>query len=301
MEDIFHFRKFSVLNGESGQKVGTDGVLLGAAADLSFLQENVPDIGDNVSQPFLHGGMPDNGVTGEEAGRRRNPARILDIGTGTGLIALMLAQRLEQAQRMAEITAIEIDTEAAGRARRNFEASPWSSMLQCLPISLESYADSLYCDPGIDVESASGAPQAAGRFELIVSNPPFYDNYLQSPDSARATARSTGSLSYREIITFASDFLAPEGRLALILPKDEQQRLVRFAASFGLFPQSILSIRTTAAKTPKRIIAEFSRTKGKTADRTLTMQEADGSFTEEYLALTADFYLRVASPRSSSR
>lgn len=267
MEDIFHFRKFSVLNGESGQKVGTDGVLLGAATDLSFLQE----------------------------------ARILDIGTGTGLIALMLAQRLEQMQKKAEITAIEIDPAAADRASRNFGASPWSGMLQCLPVSLECYADNLYRDPGIDVESSSGAPGTAGRFDLIVSNPPFYDNYLQSPDSARATARSTGSLSYREIITFASDFLTPEGRLALILPKDEQQRLVRFAASFGLFPLSILSIRTTVAKTAKRIIAEFSRTKGKTAVRTLTMQEADGSFTDEYLALTADFYLRVASPRSSSR
>ena len=128
------------------------------------------------------------------------------------------------------------------------------------------------------------------QFDAIVSNPPYYDNSLLCPDTDRSAARHTGSLSYREVITFANDFLSGGGTVSLILPKSEEQRCTRFAASFGLYPYRIWSIKTTPLKSPSRIVVDFSRTKARPDRRELTIQDSNG-FTDEYKELTKDFYL----------
>lgn len=243
-EGVFRFRRFSVYNSIPGQKVGTDGVLLGAAVSLDF----------------------------------PGPVKVLDIGTGTGVIALMLAQRLSQglsdALCPAEITAIDIDEQAALSAAASFRESPWSDILHSHRRSLQDFADDLY---------------GQGRlFDLIVSNPPYYDNSLPCPDPQRDAARHTESLSWREVITFAGDFLSPQGLLALILPKQEEKRLLRFASSFGFCPSRLLSISTTQSKPPSRLIAEFTRAG---AVRAQCRQEIMVIGNAKYHSIVDEFYL----------
>lgn len=245
MGSSFNFKRFSVRNEIAGLKVGTDGVLLGALADIGRV---------SVSPE-----MPE--------GSAAHRPRILDIGTGTGVIALMLAQRCPE----AELTGIDIDEHSP--AGENFRNSPWPDRLRFVGKSLADYMDG---DPGL--------------FDAIVSNPPYYDNSLLCPDADRSAARHTGSLSYREVITFANDFLSPAGTVSLILPKSEEQRCTRFAASFGLYPYRIWSIRTTPLKSPSRIVADFSRTKERSERKELTIQDNDG-YTAEYKELTKEFYL----------
>jgi len=246
MDSLFHFKRFDVSNSGSALKVGTDAVLLGASAVVSEKEK-----------------------------------RILDIGTGTGVIALMLAQRTESSS--AEITGIDIDPLAAAEAGRSFEASPWCNRLFSRHISLADFADSLYHPEG---------PAEQELFDLIVSNPPYYDQSLPAPDPRRNEARHTETLSYREVISFAGDFLASKGRLAMILPFNEQRHLLRFASSFGLFPDKLLSVSTTSRKTPSRLIAQFTRRRivPTPSNESLTIHQGS-DYSPEYVELTKDFYL----------
>lgn len=241
MGSSFNFKQFSLKNESVGLKVGTDGVLLGALADVERARSAGLDAAHHL--------------------------RILDIGTGTGVIALMLAQRCPD----AELTGIDIDEHSP--AGENFGNSPWADRLQFIGKSLAGFMDS---DPGL--------------FDVIVSNPPYYDNSLLCPDADRSAARHTGSLSYREVITFANDFLSPGGTLSLILPKSEEQRCTRFATSFGLYPYRICSVKTTPLKAPSRILADFSRVRERPECRELTIQDNDG-YTAEYKEFTKEFYL----------
>lgn len=253
-ESIFKFKQFSLSNGRAAQKVGTDGVLLGACT-----------------------------ATGPKA-----PLRILDIGTGTGIVALMLAQRCLGSDgnscsdgKLSEIIGIDIDSDAADEASDNFAASPWAASMRSEHISLCDFADKLNFG-GADIPYSL-------RFDLIVCNPPYFDESLQTPDPKRNAARHTDSLSYREVVTFAGDALTDEGRLSLILPKTEEKSLIRFAASFGLFPQRIINIHTTASKPPKRVITEFSRHKGKVLSEEVTIL-CNGAYSPQYKELTKDFH-----------
>lgn len=244
MDSLFRFRRFSVHNTASALKVGTDAVLLGAAMTLN-----------------------------------EQDCNLLDIGTGTGVIALMAAQRLSQARRDPEseqfrIDAIDIDAPSAAEAALNFRESPWaqSLMAECCPLS------------GFSPDR---------KYDLIFSNPPYYDNSLVNPDERETAARHTGSLSYREICAFAAENLVPGGRLSLILPAESGTALVRTAASFGLRLFRLLRIRTTASKPVRRIIAEFRLAEGAVmfpVEEELVLQQGS-SRTEEYSALTEDFYL----------
>ena len=234
MDVSFRFKKFEVSHSRSALKVGTDAVVLGAAMTLT-----------------------------------PKDSRLLDIGTGCGVIALMAAQRLESSRPFIE--AIDIDGASAEEAAQNFAASPWSEDLRAVRTSLADY------DPD-------------RPFDCIFSNPPYYDNSLCNPDEREAQARHTGSLSPGDICAFASEHLVADGRLSLILPAGSERILMRTAASFGLFPFRIIRVRTTPAKPFKRLIAEFSRSRGAVSEEVLVLMDA-GARSPQYSKLTEPFYL----------
>lgn len=255
---VFHFKKFDVVNERSAMKVNTDGVLLGAAMTI----------------------LPAD-------------RRLLDIGTGTGTIALMAAQRAlgipgqAWADEMRSgddeviaggdvlIDAIDVDEPSASEAAANFCESPWAEHLRAHNLSLQDFADSEPC-----------------KYDLIFSNPPYFEDSCIAPDERKSTARHTSvGLSYRDIFEFASERLAENGRVSLVLPADQEAALCRYARMCGLHLFRIMRIRTVERKAPIRIITEFSRQRCQTpADEMLTIMN-EGKYTQEYLSLTKDFYL----------
>ena len=196
---------------------------------------------------------------------------VLDVGTGTGVIALMIAQRTE-GELQPQIDAIDIDMPSVEEAKENFENSPWADRLRVFHSALQDYP--------------------LKEYELIVSNPPYFDNSLLNPDSRKSGARHTFSLSYIDILEYASEALSAEGRLALILPAEVEKNLIRVAASHSLFPLSILRVRTVERKSPKRIVIEFSRIKHESRITNLTMS-SEGKYTAEYNKLVEAFLLNL--------
>lgn len=248
---VFRFKKFEVVNERSAMKVNTDGVLLGAAITI----------------------LPSDRT-------------MLDVGTGTGTIALMAAQRLSSAilnsssvilneVKNPRIDAIDIDEASASEASANFINSPWNSILKAHHLPLEEFAAS-----------------AETVYDLIFSNPPYFEDSLTAPDERKSTARHTSDgLSYRDIFEFAKDRLSENGRVSLVLPADQEAALTRYARMCGLYLFRILRVRTVPRKAPSRIIAEFSRTRcAELSEELLTIQD-EGKYTQEYLSLTGDFYL----------
>lgn len=197
LKGAFRFKRFTIRQQRSAMKVGTDGVLLGAWA-----------------------------------GVRPSDRRILDIGTGTGLIAVMLAQRTTEAR----ITGVDIDDVA--EARENGDASPWGDRLQFVQQPIQQF-------------------RPAERYDLIVSNPPFYVDSLTSPDRGRTTARHTVHLAYGELLEAVVRLLAPGGRFAVVLPAPEGERFRRLAAA-NLRLQRLTTVRTTPRRPVKRVLMEFS-------------------------------------------
>lgn len=226
-------------------KVNTDGVLLGASMTI-----------------------------------RHSDRYLLDIGTGTGTIALMAAQRLDGMQAedssAQRISAIDIDEASATEAAANFSKSPWADNLQAFHSSLEEFS----------------AAVGDIKYDLIFSNPPYFEASLNAPEERRNNARHTSTgLSYREILDFASQYLAEEGRVSLVLPSDTENPLCRHARMNGLHLYRILRIRTVPRKQPSRIIAEFSRTRTDIPEDIVLTIQNEGKYTQEYLSLMQDFYL----------
>ena len=270
---VFQFKRFAVVNERSAMKVNTDGVLLGAVMNIS----------------------PDD----------RN---LLDIGTGTGTIAMMAAQRLDEMFIRSSLTApqdnecvpevthdchrssdvilneeknrlcvqaIDIDEPSATEAAANFRNSPWSDILQAHNVSLDNFST-----------------QNSDTFDLVFSNPPYFDNALQAPEERRNAARHTATgLSYREILNFAKDRLAERGRVAMVLPSETEHDLTRHARMCSLYLNKITRIRTVPRKTPCRIIAEFSRQRIEFAEDVMLTIQNEGQYTQEYLSIMKDFYL----------
>lgn len=256
---VFTFKKFTVINERSAMKVNTDGVLLGAAMTIA-----------------------------------PSDRRLLDIGTGTGTIALMAAQRLmagrsdgysPEQRESIRIDAIDIDEPSATEAASNFRNSPWNAILHAHHASLECFTA---CIP----DSDSDPSDSSGGYDLIFSNPPYFDCSLQAPEERRNAARHTSTgLSYREILEFASRSLSETGRVSLVLPADQEVHVCRYARMSGLHLFRILRIRTVPRKAPGRIIVEFSRQRtAPVSDTTLTIQDG-GQYTVEYLELMRGFYL----------
>lgn len=214
-------------------KVGTDGVLLGAWA--------------NVEQS----------------------ARILDVGTGSGLLALMLAQR----QHRAAIDAIEIEENAYRQACENVLKSPWSNRIRVFHTSLQEFAP-------------------AEQYDLIVSNPPFFSQSLHNPNVQKRTARHNDSLLPAELIHHARRLLASNGKLAVIYPLHEAQLFCKVAQESGLHLRRITHVIPSVGKKPKRSLVELQSVPCGVEERELCIEkETRHSYTEEYMSLTQDFYL----------
>lgn len=230
-------------------KVGTDGVLLGAWA-----------------------GLPSGGSAGT--------LRVLDIGTGSGLVALMLAQRLEEkgwSGAALHIDAIDIDAPSVQQAAGNFAASPWAGSLQAHNISLQDFSEG-----------------CRHTYSLIVSNPPFYQHSLLSPDMRRTAARHTCSLSYAGLLQATARLLANGGKAAFILPADARASFLALAAAGGLAPLRLVLVRGGSGKPAKRLLAEFVRAEQAPAlslGQDIVLTGTDGARSPAYSALTSAFYL----------
>jgi len=215
-------------------KVGTDGVLLGAWTDTVGTQQ------------------------------------ILDIGTGTGLIALMLAQRSH-----AKIDAVEIEQDAYIQARENVRRSPWSEHIQVYHCSVQDYATT--------------CPK---RYDLLVSNPPFFEDAYKAQELARTVARHSDSLRQVDILQVADQLLHGDGRLAVIYPSQEAKIFQEKAKAFGFFCNRTLCIKPTLESQTKRILIELSKNKSQSHTTTITLQTASNTYTSEFIALIKDFYLK---------
>lgn len=276
----FRFRRFTVSNERSAMKVNTDGVLLGASMTL----------------------LP-------------NDHYLLDIGTGTGTVALMAAQRLADVQTADvngsgivavdcsaenngpddcgfKIVGIDIDKDSADEAAMNFSASPWHSGLHSLNLSLQDFSRSAADEllPVFWRPEPSEGPGKKHLFDAIFSNPPYFESSLKAPDERRRNARHADTLSYRDIFSEAGLLLKPTGRLSLILPAEQETDAVREAAASGFWPFRIISVRTVPRKVPSRVILEFSRFRRDILREHLAIQE-NGTYTADYLSLVKDFLL----------
>ncbi|EFC74840.1 methyltransferase domain protein, partial [Segatella buccae D17] len=202
MTDGFRFRQFSVRHDRCAMKVGTDGVLLGAWAP---------------------------------GGRS-----ILDIGTGTGLIALMMAQRFPE----AHVTGIDIDGDAALQARENAADSPFAPRIEVAHSSLAGFV-------------AAASPPLS--FDSIVCNPPFFLHSLKNPDARRSVARHADSLPFADLFRGVAALLAPSGVFSAIVPAEVFEAFTAEASIAGLFVSRLTRVRTTPRKPPKRSLVAFSR------------------------------------------
>lgn len=232
----FQFKQFIVYQNNCAMKVGTDGVLLGAWANV-----------------------------GESK-------RILDIGTGTGLLSLMVAQRSS-----AQILGIEIDGSAAQQATENVERSDWRDRIQIKNVSLQEFA-----------------AQTDERFDFVISNPPYFNGSLKADSKERTMARHTDTLSYEVLLKSASMLLTEEGFFAVVLPYSEKERFFSIASTHNLYTHRVVEVYPTPKSMPKRILAEFSRQKTDCEVKKLVIESAGRhQYSEEYVQLTKDYYLNM--------
>ena len=222
---FFQFKQFTIRHDKCAMKVGTDGVLLGAWAGTESC------------------------------------SRILDVGTGTGLIALMLAQRSK-----AVVDAIDIDADACLQAQENAESSLFAGRINVFHL-----------------------------YGLIVSNPPYFVDSLKCPNLHRNTARHTDTLTLEDLLQYSRKLLAPQGRIALILPYDQKDRLTDCIQTQNLFLSKEVSVIPVPDAQPKRLLAELTSEPPASpafSDR-LTIEIARHRYTDEYINLTKDFYLKM--------
>ena len=218
-------------------KIGTDGVLLGAWVSL-----------------------------------KNNPFSILDIGAGTGIIALQLAQR----SHAEMIDALEIDENAYEQCVDNFENSQWGDRLFCYHASLEEFVE--------EIED---------KYDLIISNPPFYSEDYKTSNEIRDIARFNDALPFDELIESASLLLSDEGVFAVIIPRKEEENFIKMASEVNLFPNRICRVRGNELSEEKRSMLEFSFENTSPKIENLTIEISRHNYTEAYKKLVAEFYLKM--------
>lgn len=228
---VFHFKEFTIQQANSILKVGTDAMVLGSVVDSS------------------------------------NSTAILDIGTGTGVLALMMAQK----NAKASITAVEIDALSAKDCFLNFENSPWKKRLSLVLTDFNEF-------------------QSNQKFDLIICNPPFYSNSLENTDKRKASAKHAIHLPFEALFTKVASLLAQHGSFWMISPYQDKQLILETAEKNGLFPKTDYSINGKPIQ-PVRAIFCFSLLKlVPCVHKELTIRNDDNSYTEEYKILTADFH-----------
>jgi tRNA1Val (adenine37-N6)-methyltransferase len=231
----FRFKEFTIHMDRCAMKVGTDGVLLGAWSDCSG-KENV-----------------------------------LDIGTGTGLIALMIAQR----ENKSRITAIELDEAAYIQAQENVLISPWKDRISVVHSSYQQFVK-----------------DCSDKFDLLVCNPPFFTQSFLSDDNERMMARHDSTLPLEELIRESKEIMAQNGSLAFVFPYDRDEDVKRVSEAHGFYIHKRLIVKPTIRKQPKRILYEIGPRKKTFQEQTLIIEDKGRhEYSDEYIALTKDFYL----------
>ena len=247
--NTFTCKQFSVSQDGVAMRVNTDGMLLGAWV-------NLPNHTDTLS--------------------------VLDIGTGGGIIALMLAQRLNTLHTSSHfvIDALEPHPSSAQTASVNFKASQWANHLHLFSCNLQDYT------------SQHGAYFSHVPYNLIISNPPYFEDSLLSPYGDRSMVRHTVSLTPADLLQNVIRLLDRDGLFCVILPKTQQASFCTKATEHGLFLCRETTLYSIAGRPPKRVLMEFSKKRKALQSDTLTIHNSDGkSFTEEYKKVTGDFYL----------
>lgn len=232
---MFHFKQFSVDQTGCAMKINTDGVLLG-------------------------------GIAGHH-----NPLKILDIGTGTGVIALMLAQKFNDAQ----IDAVEIDVLAAETAKRNFNNSVFSGRLNIYPIDIREYF----------------AERPGEKFDLIVSNPPFYINSLKSPEEKKKQAKHTDISFFKRLMQGISEHLSPEGLCWLILPVETSEEVKSLAAQQNIYLRRTIKIRSFTDSEAHREVVCFGIGDNSSDKSEFVIYQSVGAYTKEYQELLKPYFI----------
>ena len=240
--DYFQFKQFTVRQQQCAMKVGTDGCLLGAWANCPKSNSHSPSI--------------------------------LDIGTGTGLISLMMAQRFPE----AKVTALDISHEAVIQACENVAASPFANRIKVLEEDIANYI------PNMERNSLDHS----GHFEAIVSNPPYYIDSLACPDEQRTIARHAGSMTYEMLMQKSAILLDIDGELSVIVPSEFKQQMEQAAAMSGLSLARLCAVKTTVGKPPRRYLLAFRKQSVSVVSNT---EIVIGDL--EYNALLRDFYLKM--------
>jgi len=237
MNKPFQFKQFTIEQDRCAMQIGTDGVLLGAWVSI----EN-------------------------------NQFSILDIGAGTGVIALQLAQRSDAEM----IDALEVDDNAYEQCVDNFENSPWGDRLFCYHASLGEFIE--------EIED---------KYDLIVSNPPFYSEDYKTSDESRDLARFNDSLPFDELIFSASQLLSEEGIFAVVIPRKEEEGFLKLAEQENLFAKRICRVKGNETSQEKRSLIAFSFEKSTPKIENLTIETSRHKYTEEYISLVNEFYLKM--------
>ena len=236
----FQFKEFTIHQDKTAMKVGTDAVLLGAWCTV-----------DNYLDS------------------------ILDIGAGTGVISLMIAQRSDA----MTIDAVEVDENAYEEAVENFEKSDWGDRLYCYNCTFQEFADEIAAEEE--------------RYDLIVSNPPFYTDNFESDDVSRNKARFTSSLSFEELIFGISKILSENGIFSTIIPFKEEINFIKMAKEHHLFLNKVCRVQGNTNSEVKRSLLAFSFQETELEETHLIIEIARHQYTEDYIKLTKDFYLKM--------
>lgn len=239
---LFKFKQFTIQQDKCAMKVGTDGVLLGAWVTIN-----------------------------------KDTNSILDVGSGTGLIALQMAQRSESVPiAIGIIDAIEIEPEAFEQTVENFEASDWGDRLYCYHISLQAFADEI-----------------DDKYDLIISNPPFYNGSYQTENKARNLARHNLSLTYEKLLSCTAKLLLPEGSCAFIIPFEDEDDFIEFSKSHNLFLNRLTRVKGNISSPIKRSLLQFSFTETHPKIDELVIELSRHNYTEDYKNLVKEFYLKM--------